>query len=82
MLIDSREKNLERPANDIKNPASGLNKNTIEIISKCNPGQLKMMYERYSTRYLMREISAWEKLGKHNVAGVIKNIIEGRRTSA
>lgn len=82
MLTDSIYKNLGKPAKDQKDRVQGLNKDTIEIISKCNPEQLKMIYERYSIRYLMREIPAWEKLGKHNVATAIKKIIEGRKTGA
>lgn len=82
MLTDSIYKNLGKPAKDPKNRMPGLNRSAIEIISKYNPDQLKKMYERYSIRYLMREISAWEKLGKDDVAKVIKTIIEGRKAGA
>lgn len=79
MLTDSIYKNLGKSAKDQKNRNQGLNKNTVEIISKCHPEQLKMIYERYSIRYLMREIGAWEKLGKHDVASAIRKIVEGRK---
>jgi hypothetical protein len=82
MLTDSIYKNLGKPVKDQKNRMPGLSRSAIEVISKCDPDQLKKIYERYSIRYLMREISAWEKLGKHEVAKVIKNIIEGRKTGA
>ena len=82
MLTDSIYKNLGKPAKGQKDRMPGLNKDTIEIISKCNPEQLKMIYERYNIRYLMREIPAWEKLGKQDVATAIKKIIEGRKTGA
>jgi hypothetical protein len=82
MLTDSIYKNLGKPVKDQKNRMPGLSRSAIEVISKCDPDQLKKIYERYSIRYLMREISAWEKLGKHEVAKVIKIIIEGRKTGA
>lgn len=82
MLTDSIYKNLGKPAKEQKDRMSGLNRDTIEIISKCNPEQLKIIYERYTIRYLMREIPAWEKLGKDDVAAAIKNIIQGRKTGA
>lgn len=79
MLTESLYKNLGKPAKDQKNRISVLSKSAIEIISKCNPDQLKKIYERYSVRYLIREIHAWEKLEKHDVATVLKSIIEGRK---
>jgi hypothetical protein len=79
MLTDSLYKNLGKPAKDQKNRISGLSKSAIEVISKCNPDQLKKIYERYNIRYLMREIYAWEKLEKHDVAQILKSIIEGRK---
>jgi hypothetical protein len=82
MLTDSIYKNLGKPVKDQKNRIPGLSRSAIEVISKCDPDQLKKIYERYSIRYLMREISAWEKLGKHDVAKVIKSIIEGRKAGA
>lgn len=82
MLTDSIYKNLGKPAKDQKNRVPGLNKSAIEIISKYDTEQLKKLYERYSVRYLMREINAWEKLGKREVAKVIKTIIEGRKAGA
>ena len=82
MLTDSIYKNLGKPAKGQKNRVPGLSKSAIEIISQYDPEQFKKLYERYSVRYLMREINAWEKLDKHNVAKVIKTIIEGRKAGA
>jgi hypothetical protein len=56
-----------------------LSPSAIEIIAGCNPDQLKKIYERYSIRYLMREIAAWEKLGKYDVTKIIKSIVEERK---
>jgi hypothetical protein len=82
MLTDSLYKNLGKAAKDQQNRISVLSKSAIEVISKCNPDQLKKIYERYSIRYLIREISAWEKLEKYDVAKVLKNIIERRKAGA
>jgi hypothetical protein len=82
MLTDSIYKNLGKPAKDQKSRMPGLSRSAIEVISKCNPDQLKEIYERYNIRYLMREILAWEKLGKEHVAKIIKTIIEGRKAGA
>jgi hypothetical protein len=82
MLTDSIYKNLGKPAKDQKSRVPGLSKSAIEIISKYDPEQFKKLYARYSIRYLMREITAWEKLEKHDVAKVIKNIIVGRKAGA
>jgi hypothetical protein len=79
MLTDSIYKNLGRPCKSHRQRSSVLNAGAIEIIAAYNTDQLKKIYERYNIRYLMREIPAWEKLGKHNVAQAVKNIIEERK---
>ncbi|MFA6058852.1 MAG: hypothetical protein WC756_11690 [Taibaiella sp.] len=79
MLIDSIYKNLGKPGKDGRLQSIGLNTGAIEIIAGCKPDQFKKIYERYNIRYLMREISAWEKLEKYDVAKIIKSIIEERK---
>jgi hypothetical protein len=79
MLTDSIYRNLGKPVKHEKQKALGLNTSAIEIIAGYGHQQLKTIYERYSIKYLMREITAWEKLGKVDVAGVIKNMIEERK---
>jgi hypothetical protein len=79
MLTDSFYKNAAKPDKERKCQSPGLSSSAIEIIAGCNPDQLRGIYEKYSIRYLMREIPAWEKLGKYDVATRIKNIIEERK---
>lgn len=79
MLTDSIYKNLGKPDKDGRLRSLGLNTSAIEIIAGCKPDQLKEIYGRYNIRYLMREIFVWEKLEKHDVAKIIKSIIEERK---
>jgi hypothetical protein len=82
MLTESIYKNLGKHDKGGRQRSSGLSTSAIEIIAECKPEQLKSIYERYSIRYLMREIPAWEKLEKYDVAKVIKNIIEERKATS
>lgn len=77
MITDSI-KNSGSPDKGQGKRIPGLSNRTIEIIAGYKPDQLKKMYERYSIRYLMREVSAWVKLGKQEVAETIKSIIAER----
>lgn len=79
MLTDSIYKNLGRSHKGDRKRLPGLQAGTIEIIAGYGPEQLKKIYERDSIHYLMREISAWKKLGKHTVVQTIKNIIKERK---
>lgn len=82
MLTDSIYKNLGKPDKDQRQRSPGLSIKAIEIIAGCHPGQLKKIYEKYNIRYLMREIPAWEKLEKYDVAQTIKSIIEERKEAS
>lgn len=82
MLTDSIYKNLGKPDKDHRQRSLGLSTRTIEIIAGYQPDQLRKVYERYNIRYLMREIPAWEKLEKYDVARIIKGIIEERKETA
>jgi hypothetical protein len=82
MLTDSIYKNLGKPVKDQRQRSSGLSTRTIEIIAGYEPDQLRKVYERYNIRYLMREIPAWEKLEKYDVAKTIKDIIGERKEAS
>lgn len=82
MLTDSIYRNLGKHLKHEKQRSFGLSASAIEIIAGYGQQQLKTIYERYSIKYLMREITAWEKLGKTNVAGIIKSMIEERKEAS
>ena len=75
MLTDSIKKNGKRLS-------LGLNITTITIIAGYNADQLKDAYEKYNIRYLMREVIAWQKLGRYDVAETLKNIIQERKDTS
>lgn len=76
MLTDSIYKK------DRKCLSPGLNPSVIAIISGYESDQLKELYESYNIKYLMKEIYAWQKLGKYKVAEAIKHIIEERKETS